>query len=242
MKNFITIFFLVLLFCASCDQINTNTTKNEDASKVARTYYEDGKLKSETPVNDDKKRHGLSKQYYRSGGLKAEIHYNEGKRERAVQYYENGNMQMDFPYQDGKKHGKRSKYWENGNLQSVVEYANGEIKAGLIEYKRDGEQVTKYPTLKIKRIDLLESSGEYHIEVYFSSNANRGTYYVGSLEDGSFGSDVAKLKKVNGRGRLTFKPMPGTFMMEKLNFIGSYKTVYGNTLIVEDGISLAIDY
>ncbi len=157
----------------------------------------------------------------------------------AKQYYENGNLQMEFPYKDGKKHGLRKKYWENGQLQSQMTYVMGEPKADLVEWKKSGEKLTTYPRLIVKQIDNISKNGEYIVQAYFSSNPQKGTYYIGELEDGVIPKYPDQMTKNGKIGEIIFRPAPGTFFMKKFNIIGKFKTGYGNILIVEKSINLA---
>ena len=241
MKNVLCI-LLIGYALVSCDQLNSNLESKSEDPNVIRAYYENGVLRSEMPIDSSKNRHGIAKRYYKSGKIQSEITYNHGKKEKAIQYYESGGAEMEFYYEDGKKHGERKKYWENGQLQSTLEYRYDDPRAGLKEYNKSGRELNKYPTLKVAHIDNLETRGEYIVEVYFSSNPGRGTYYIGELDEGYLTGMAGKLSKVNHRGRITYKPPPGTFLMEQINVIGSFKTGYGNPYIVEKTVNIAIDY
>ena len=242
MKNFPILFLLLLFVISSCNQISALFEQDPDDPYLLETYHKNGNIKTEINIDSARNRHGLSLQYFNSGKLKTEINYSHGVKQKAIQYYENGNKYVEFFYNDGKKHGKRTKYWENGRVQSTLEYNNGNPMPGLVEYKSNGQQLTKYPTLNIERIDQLNTTGKYSIEIYFSSNPGRGTYYLGKLRDGALPKNLEKLKKVNRRGRITYSPYPGTFFMRKLNIIGRYKTPFGNPYIVKKTINVAIDF
>lgn len=235
-------FLMILLILGSCDEITAFFEQEKSDPNTIRTYFENGNLKAQVKIDTDKERHGEALLYYESGKLKSVNIYNHGVKEKATQYFENGNKQMEFFYKDGMKHGKRTKFWENGKVQSVVEYHEDNPKQGLIEYNKAGNKISKYPKLKVQHIDRLDSRGKYFIDIYFSSNSKRGNYYVGKLENGVLNHSLIKLELVDGKGRITYAPPPGTFLMDKLNVIGSYKTAYGNRYIVEKTINVAIDY
>lgn len=239
--SFLAALLLSILF-SSCDQIKATFAGEPENKNLVKTHYKNGKLKAEVLIDKDRQRHGLSKQYHESGELKTEIIYNHGVKEEAIQYYANGNKQMEFLYKDGKKHGKRNRYWTNGKLQSVLEYHEGDPKTGLIEYNEQGKKITNYPKLVVKHIDNLDNTGRYTIQVYFSKNMSRGKYYSGKLKNGVFDNTYIQLKKSNNKGIVTYRPSPGTFVMEKINVIGRYKTPYGNPYIVQKQINVAIDY
>jgi hypothetical protein len=240
MLNKILIGFLVAGLFA-CDQIapTTDKTETEENPLYQVTYYPDGTLQTEINLDSNKRYHGIAKKYYKEGQLKSETLYDHGTTKVAKQYYENGNLEMEFPYEDGQKHGLRKKYWENGQLQSQMTYVKGEPKADLIEYKSTGDKLTTYPTLIVKQIDNINKNGQYVVQTYFSSNPQKGTYYIGELENGVIPRYTEKMKKNGKIGEIIFWPEPGTFFMKKLKIIGTFKTGYGNILIVEKSINLA---
>ncbi|MEN8248818.1 MAG: hypothetical protein ABFS32_07790 [Bacteroidota bacterium] len=244
MKKTAGFIFLLLILSTSCidfkKMLEYETTEEEP--NIIKTFYKNGKIKTEVRIDKEKKRHGISRSYYDNGFVKTEITYDHGVKTNAIQFYDNGNKFMEFPYKNGKKHGIRKKYWESGKIQSALEYHEDNPKTGLIEYKRDGEVVTKYPTLKVRQIDRMETSGKYIVEVYFSSNPNRAAYYLGKLEKGVLNKRLPQLQKVNGRGRYVYNIMAGSFLMEELTFVASYKTTYGNPYIVTAKTNVAIDF
>ncbi|WP_422358541.1 toxin-antitoxin system YwqK family antitoxin [Reichenbachiella sp.] len=237
-----TTLFLTFLL-TSCDQIKSTFEEAPVDKNLVQTFHKNGKIKSEIRLDENKKRHGIVKQYYESGTIKNEIEYAHGTKLNAVQYYKTGGKQMEFLYKNGLKHGERKKYWQNGKLQSVLEYAENNPKTGLIEYNKKGEKITSYPKLVINQIDNLETSGEYIVQVYFSSNRQRGNYYQGKLDNGALDTQfLSKLKESSHKGIITFRPVPGTFIMKKIDVVGQYKTPQGNPYIVQKSINVAIDF
>ncbi|MFT7232449.1 MAG: hypothetical protein ACI8TA_001665, partial [Cyclobacteriaceae bacterium] len=132
--------------------------------------------------------------------------------------------------------------WENGQVQSILNYKNNEASRELEEFNSKGVKISKYPKLIVKEIDNLMKTGEYIIEVYFDKIPGRGTYYQGKLNDGYFHDGLSEIKKVNGIGRIVYKPMPGSFLMKNLSFVGKYKTAYGNYYIDDAELNLALDF
>ena len=233
---------LSIFLFSSCDQIKAALSEKPNNENLVKAYHDNGKLKSEVSIDENKKRHGITKQYFSSGQLKTEIHYDHGTKTQATQYYENGEKQMEFFYKDGKKHGKRTKYWSNGKVQSVLEYHEDNPKSGLEEYDKNGQKITTYPSLKVVHIDNVDKTGTYTIQVYFSNNTSRGEYFFGQLENGVFNNRLIKLEMSNKKGVITYKPIPGTFIMEKINVIGKYKTPLGNPYFVQKQVNVAIDF
>ncbi|MEM9324131.1 MAG: hypothetical protein AAGA85_00675 [Bacteroidota bacterium] len=248
MKSFLMV--LLVFTVTSCDKgrsLITSTAKaNEkealEAAGVKLHYFSNGKIRAKIPMDNDDKRHGVSQMFYPSGELKSEVTYDHGVRQQAKQYYKNGKLEMAFQYKEGMKQGVRKKYWDSGQLQSELEYHRNEAGMGLVEYNRKGKQLTQYPTLKVREIDNISTTGEYIVEVFFSEKPSRGTYYRGELIDGQFKhKGLLEIEKVGGKGRMVFKPAPGTFMMEKMHFVGSYKTLYGNPYLQSVSVNVAFE-
>ena len=67
---------------------------------ISKSYYEDGKLKSEENYKDDK-RNGISKSYYKNGKLEREANYKDGKLEGiSKSYYKNGKLEREENYKE----------------------------------------------------------------------------------------------------------------------------------------------
>jgi len=147
-------------------------------------------------------------------------------------------MRMEFPYKNGKKYGLRKKYWENGRLQSQMTYVNGEPKADLIEYDKNGTKVTAYPELVIKQIDNISKSGKYILQAYFSSNPQKGTYYIGELNNGVLENYTTPMRRNGkiGENVYTLRKLIGS--SNEISIIGKFKTGYNNLFIVEKSVKL----
>ncbi|MDX1373794.1 MAG: hypothetical protein R3321_15070, partial [Nitrososphaeraceae archaeon] len=209
MKKIVLSISVIVFTLYSCDKIDqlfekrSNPFAEKKEKGVEKNYYPNGNLLSEVRVDSTGRYHGVTKKYYDTGKLKTAINYEHGKRVEARQYYENGQLQMVFNYKDGLKHGKRLKYWPDGKLHSEMSYFEGEPQKGLVEYNKSGKKITKYPRLELRQIDRLASNGTYKVEAYFSSNPQRGTYYIGELKNGTIPKNLPKLKTVNKKGVIT---------------------------------------
>lgn len=239
----------LILLCVfsviSCDQIVTILGTAEARSPVnpfvERGVYPDGQLKYEFQLDSAKKRHGEGKQYYESGKIKSAFKYDHGEKIWAASYFKSGSIAMEIPYKDNKKEGLRRKYFENGQLESEMPYRKDQIGKGLKEFTKSGKLKKDYPALIVDAIDKTAVNGTYEIEVYFDKNPQRGTYYVGKLEDGFLHFDLVELDKKDKKGVLEYRVPPGFYVMEKLYFIGEYKTPMGNTFITEKSFNLSIE-
>jgi hypothetical protein len=242
MKNLIILFCLIFF---SCDQIkqfsDSQITKTNPNLQIS--YFDNGSIKSEVRIDENGKKHGLSKSYFADGVSKTEIYYTHGVKDSAFQYHKNGNMYMIFFYSNGKKHGVRTKFWEDGKIQSTVTYKEGLYGIDLEEFNKRSEKLRAYPKLKVVQIDKLNDKGEYIIEAYFDKNSKRATYYIGDISGGFIDyKRLFKLNLVNGKGRFVYKPNPGGFIMEELQIVAIYKTLYRNQYVETKKIRVAFDY
>lgn len=243
MKN-LFYFLIPLLLCLSCDQIKSYTEKVTVAENpnVVKKYHQNGKLRAYYEVNDIKKRHGDAKFYNEKGILTKSFVYENGEKINAMQYYENGNPLMEVNYINDAKDGYTRRFYENGKIESEILYRDNQPGKGLKEYSKSGKLRAWYPNFIIEPIDQLQTNGKYTINVYFDKQPARGNYYMGQLTDGIFmNTSLRKLGKSNYKGQFVMKPARGTILMEKLYFVGEYKTPTGNKYIVEKTFNLAID-
>jgi antitoxin component YwqK of YwqJK toxin-antitoxin module len=74
-------------------------------TKIERTYWKSGKLRSEQPRVDGK-RHGLTKSWRPDGQLSSE-----------------------HPYVDGKRHGVSKQWWQDGGIYYFRLYNQDELVA-----------------------------------------------------------------------------------------------------------------
>ena len=126
-----------------------------------RSYHENGKLRVETPFNDDGKEEGMHREYTSNGELVTELEYARGllmhyryldrsgnvlaeaKRSKGrfelKGYHEDGYLQVDGIYLDeGAKDGTWNYYNPDGSLRLVEVYDKGSITGDQIEYFPDG--------------------------------------------------------------------------------------------------------
>jgi hypothetical protein len=240
------LFFFVLL-TTSCDQINAflgNSTESADDGEknIEKRYHPNGKLRAYYRYDDLKQKHGDAKFYDEDGKVQKSFIYEHGEKIQATSYYDNGQPLMEINYKNGVKDGLLKRFYNTGKVESETPYKEDHAGMGLKEYSKSGKLRTHYPELVVKSIDLLNKNGSYIIEVYFDKSPGRGTYYMGELTEGKYMSyRLVELEKVNYRGQLKLQPAPGIMIMEKLNFVGVFKTPTGNKYIQEKSFNLAID-
>ncbi|MBO7244784.1 MAG: toxin-antitoxin system YwqK family antitoxin [Alphaproteobacteria bacterium] len=149
------LFVFALMFCCSlsamakvynsgdlspCDDKMCEQSGNL-ANGILKEYYENGKLKRETPYKNGVNE-GIEKGYYESGNLFGEVPYKNGMPEGIVkEYYENGNLRFEVPYKNRAREGIAKEYYENGNLRTETLYKND---------KKDGISKAYYENGKLK--------------------------------------------------------------------------------------------
>ena len=128
--------------------------KDTPLTGLYESYYENGKLESETPYKNGK-RDGLAKVYYKNGKLEAEIPYKNGKRDGLVTgYYKNGKLKYQFPHKNGKAEGFLKCYHENGGLLVGAIFQNGTLVSGFM-YDTAGKKIPTTNTLLSILVDSL---------------------------------------------------------------------------------------
>jgi TonB family protein len=94
-------------------------------SSIKKSFYPDGKLKSEISYSDSI-RDGAAKFYYENGNLKEERNYVNGKVEGTVQlYHKNGKLSEIFSLIDGKRDGTTSLFDSTGTFTNDISYTSG---------------------------------------------------------------------------------------------------------------------
>ena len=70
----------------------------EATQKVERVYYENGQLKSETPLDHQEQTHGVSRGYYKDGKPEFAFPHCQGRRHGVVRYWHNNGRLLDKVY------------------------------------------------------------------------------------------------------------------------------------------------
>lgn len=235
-----------VLFLISCDQINAflgnSPSSVSQDENIEKRYHKNGKLRAYYRYDDLKQKHGDAKFYTEDGQIQKSFIYEHGEKIQATSYYDNGQPLMEINYKNGVKDGLLKRFYDNGQVESETPYKEDYAGIGLKEFSKSGKPRTHYPELIVKGIDNLDRNGTYIIEVYFDKSPGRGTYYMGELtEDKYLSYRLDELEKVNYKGRLKLQPPPGVMLMEKLNFVGVFKTPTGNKYIQEKSFNLVLE-
>jgi len=262
MKIILFLFSALCLLILSCQ---TNTDKQiEDG--VAREYYADGMIKSETQVSDTLA-HGLMKKYDRDGGLMSVYTFNMGKLDGpAVSYYPNKKINLKMFYKDGKREGTTLWYYDTGELYRSIPYKNGRINGIKISYYKNGKIMAEAPVkddlpgLGLKEYSMngeildddtkiivnvdnrLFAENVYILNLSLSNPKNGANFYLGELVEGKYiGEYQWQLPAKEGVASYTIKLNKGGFRMETLVITASYKTTKSNYRVISRSYNLAID-
>lgn len=117
----------------------TTISKDEKLIEIRKEYWENGKIKSETPykksysvgykkVKTKLVPHGISKEYYESGVLSKEDPYIEGERTGIMKFYdENGSIEMNAEFKDSKQDGETTYFYKDGTVMDIEYYKDGNL-------------------------------------------------------------------------------------------------------------------
>lgn len=117
---------LLLLYLLTI--IGINMAYSQSKTGICKTFYENGKVKSEEIYKNGVKA-GICKYYYENGKLQYEECYDGyGQKEGTYRtYYKNGQLESSYTYKDGQKHGIFKEFLEDGKLRNEGKYENGEL-------------------------------------------------------------------------------------------------------------------
>lgn len=262
MKINIFLAVIISILLISCE---SKTGKKSD-DQVAREYYSDGVIKSETQVKDTLA-HGLKKLYDRDGGLKSVYTFNMGKLDGpGVSYYPNGKLEQKMFYKNGKREGTTLWYYSSGELYRSIPYKNGKINGIKISYYKDGKIMAEAPvqndlpgiglkeyTMKgdliiddtkilVDADNRLFADNLYILNISLSNPKSGVGYYLGELADGKFiGPYQWQMPEKDGFANYTIRLNKGGFRMETLIITASYKTSKANYRVISRKYNLAVD-
>lgn len=262
MKKFVLITLICSLLMISCESKTGKTIENN----VAREYYADGTIKSETQVKDTLA-HGLMKNYdrdgniasvytfkmarlngpavsyYPSGQLKQKMFYKDGKKEGAsLWYYSTGEKYRETPYKEGKIDGIRNSYYKDGKIMAEAPYLENLPGIGLKEYNKKGELLKDNTKIIIEEENRLFADNKFILHFRLSDTKPGTNFYLGELVQGKFiAPSQWQLPVKDGNGYYIINLPKGGFRMETLVISASYKTSKSNYRVISREYNLAID-
>lgn len=110
---------------------------------VWKTYYNNGKLKSEITYKNNIA-NGFARFYYKNGNVSEEGNWVNNKWDGKYKYYyENGQISYDWNFVNGKREGVQKYYHENGQINYEGEWAGGMESGMLKEWNENGQLVAE---------------------------------------------------------------------------------------------------
>lgn len=221
------------------------TSTDPNAEKVIITKYQNGVTKSEIRYKQGAK-NGVSKSFDRDGVLVLELPYVNNKREgTSKKYYAGGTvLAQTTEYKNDKMNGPQIRYRGDGKLLSEARYEDDRPCLGLKEYLENGSLKKKYPTIEMKVIDNVKTSGIYKIKFSLSERSKSVKFYKGKLSKSGClydGMEYMLMDESTKTGEISYYLAPGSFVMEELNVVAVFETLMGNTAIVQRTHHVAVD-
>ncbi|BDD10165.1 hypothetical protein FUAX_25970 [Fulvitalea axinellae] len=193
----------------------------------------DGKtLKSTVNYNHGKK-HGKAKTYYADGKVKTEIDYfNNVKHGDSKWFHQNGKLYRLTTFNNGKKHGPRKTYGRDGKMLAEMNYHEGFLKFGTKEFMTTGKERTKFPKIVITPENNLASNNTYSLHIKLSQPRKKFKVYVGKLKGADHvnpkKSQVKDVTVVGGIATFDVTIPKNKEVNELLDVVVEYSTRMGN--------------
>lgn len=163
----------------------------------------------------------VDKSYWENGNLKSELPYRNGKLNGVARwYYEDGTLQQEVPYVDNKINGVLKRYHDNGRREAEETYVNDMKNGKAVEYTYPGKRIEQ----KYYRNDTLHGiyrkwhrNGKIQIEgelinglyegrwLYYNDDeelVGEGQYHEGNGTQHFWNRDGSKLSKTPYRNNL----------------------------------------
>jgi len=113
------------LFCHTLDIEVFRSNYSNLYNKKVLEYFSNGFLKKETLYYNGKK-HGIEKWYDLKGKIRIESPFNNNNKIHGIEkrYYATGELEEEISYFNGKRHGISNKYYVTGELKEKISYFN----------------------------------------------------------------------------------------------------------------------
>jgi antitoxin component YwqK of YwqJK toxin-antitoxin module len=249
-----TIYVLVgiILIAGACH--SRNKANDSDVFE----YYQDGSVKSQTPVKNGK-RNGLVRNFNENGKLLSTAEYVEDLREGwlinystenykpmlkayfkkdtqngpVIQYYQEGMLFRESNYVKGRLDGLVKTYWPNGKLKAENFYQMGKPAIGLKEYKSDGITPVLEPSIQIRQKIQTGLHNKVMLDISLTSEVDEVEFYTGNLEDGKFlNLHSQALRCEDGVATLEYT-VSAAREFKVISILAKAKTRMGSTLILQ---------
>ncbi len=142
---------------------------------VQKTYWDDGKIKSELRYENGKL-NGECVWYTQNGGLMKKAHYKDDVLEgQCVSWHPNGKMASEECYVNGKLDGEAKKWYDNGQLFQEGQYAEGMMDGQWFIFYPSGALASKADyVMGTGKQTCYEESGYKCLEVPYVDNLKHG--------------------------------------------------------------------
>jgi len=138
---------------------------------VIKTYYDNGKVKSEINYSNNV-REGAAKFYYQNGNLKEELNYVNGAVDGVVkEYYENGKLKELYTIENGRREGAASIYSDDGNYLKDNNYEAGILQHMEVDASAQVIANTVADSLSKNKVVLKDSSDIQKAKSEFDNSA-----------------------------------------------------------------------
>lgn len=108
-------------------------------AQTAKTYYENGNLKTSVPIDKAGRFDGEGYTFYQSGEMAMKTLYEEGKRQGTeTEFYPNGNVLGECAYIDDMRQGWYWGYYENGKPRFKQSWENDHKSGPMWVYYQSG--------------------------------------------------------------------------------------------------------
>ena len=265
MRFNIFVFACIVLLAVSCKS-DKNAGSSDVKDGVAKEYYPDGMIKSETDSKDGKAnglmknydtkgilttvytfkdgiRQGPAVEYYTDGKLKLKMFYKDGKRDGVtLWYYKSGKLFRETPYKAGKVEGIKKSYYEDGKLMAEAPYLNDYPGTGLKEYNSKGVLIKDDTRIVIRETNRGASRETITLELSLSESHPGINFYHGEMTNGEYLSGTLwQLPVKDGKSRYS-TPIPSKgYKMDPITFIASYETSNSNYRVIAKKYSYSAD-
>lgn len=228
-------YFLVLkdFFPTSTSESTKDTTKIE----IRKSFYDDGKLKTDAQFVDNKM-HGLAHNYYKSGLVHTEMHYVFGvKNGLSTWFYPDGKIYRITPYAGGKISGIQKKYYKNKKLKAEIPYLHGKLLPGTKEYTEFGKLISVYPKIQIKKLDQSHDNGRILLKVRLSEKVKNLDMKI-FLVNGDKHQKVSITIDEDGFYNIAFPSVETKKKRHNVLIKAAYKSDRGNKVLIEKSYSV----
>ncbi len=134
LKKLVHTFLFIGLQLFSC----TDTYKKDEGVTIHRSYYNNGKLRSESQMKDGAI-NGSHCFYYSSGQLKSKAYYVDGVAQGTIEhYYQNGQLESRSNWKNGKEEGEGVAFFPDGSILFRANYKAGKIVGRSLVYHKSG--------------------------------------------------------------------------------------------------------